>query len=140
MSGIDRFFSQLEDMVGSLLGEGKSAPRRDADYQEAWQELDDFLRTGENPEPPPAGAAAGKRADSGGPQPRSPGPDLSDEYRTLEVPLGAPFEQVRTSYRRLIRAYHPDKYADDPEKQRVATQISSKLNASFQRIREAQQG
>ena len=36
-----------------------------------------------------------------------------------------------------MRTYHPDRYADDPERQRVATQISAKLNASFNRIREA---
>ncbi len=35
-------------------------------------------------------------------------PQLIDSYRRLELPVGAPLEDIKAAYRGLARQYHPD--------------------------------
>ncbi|MCA9689114.1 MAG: J domain-containing protein [Myxococcales bacterium] len=62
---------------------------------------------------------------------------LSDEaqrrrwYRTLELEPGADIDAIRKSYRRLLRTYHPDKFAQDPEKSRAATELTRNLTEAY---------
>ncbi len=62
---------------------------------------------------------------------------VSDEvrrwYANLELDVGAPVDQVRTAYRALMRRYHPDRFAGDPDAAAVAHKLS-------QGIREAHDG
>jgi DnaJ-domain-containing protein 1 len=55
----------------------------------------------------------------------------AEYYKVLELPEGAPFEQIKKSYRRLMKIYHPDMFHNDPEKQDIARQISEKLNEAY---------
>ncbi len=133
---MDAFFARVERVIRTLLKPDAEPDRRRTDriYSEAWEELEEYLRTGESRDrtadrgsaggPGSAGADTGSRA-------------AAQDYRNLELEPGADFKTVKRAYRRLMRTYHPDRYADDPERQRVATQISAKLNASFNRIRAA---
>lgn len=133
---MDAFFNRVERVIKTLLkpGAGPGRQRTDRFYTEAWEELEEYLRTGESGgRSANAGAGASTGSDRAGGGVR---PDPQD-YRNLELEPGADFETVKRAYRRLMRAYHPDRYADDPERQRVATEISAKLNASFNRIRAA---
>ncbi len=128
---MDKFFDRLGEFVRSLLNEGGTRPSRpatghassiDPDMQDAWEELDSYLKGEERPE----------RQAAAPPDPeREP---LRQDYANLEVPFGAPFEQVKKSYRRLLAAYHPDRNAGDAEKLRLATEITKKINVSYQRI------
>lgn len=52
-------------------------------------------------------------------------------FATLEVPPGTPPEEVRRAYRRLMRQYHPDRFAGDPDKLRAATEITRKLTEAY---------
>lgn len=73
------------------------------------------------------------------PPPRPKPNDKSKEYyQVLEVQPGASFEQIKKSYRRLMKTYHPDKYAKDPEKMKVAQAISLKLNEAYSYFEERQ--
>ncbi len=132
---MDAFFSRVERVIKTLLKPDEESDRRRSDrlYSEAWEELEEFLRTGE--ERP--GSAAGASGGSGSAGFRERPQAAAQDYRNLELEPGTDFATVKQAYRRLMRTYHPDRYADDPERQRVATQISAKLNASFNRIREA---
>ncbi len=129
---MDRFFDALGDFLRSLLEGNRSSgyDSRDPDVREAMEELDEYLRTGQSrlrsgPDP--------RRESRQEAQPR-PSESLRRDYANLEVHFGAAFEEVRAAHRRLLRRYHPDRFARDPEKQRLATEITQKINESFQRI------
>ncbi len=52
-------------------------------------------------------------------------------YEVLEIHTSASFDEIKKSYRRLIKIYHPDKYANDPEKHKIAQAVSLKLNEAY---------
>ena len=52
-------------------------------------------------------------------------------YANLELALGASFADVKKAYRRLIKQYHPDRFHKQPDKQLLAIEVSSKLNAAY---------
>jgi hypothetical protein len=57
----------------------------------------------------------------------------------LEVPPGASPEEIQRSFRELIKIWHPDRFADQPELQRRATQKTSELTRAFQWLRRNEQ-
>lgn len=84
---------------------------RDAPYRE-YHEGTGATRS---PEPPPAS---------------NPGvdPTLARLYANLELPYGADREAVRAARRRLLARYHPDRFAGDPDKARLATELVQGIN------------
>ena len=149
---MDGFIDRLAELWKSLFGsgsgqedEGSARPGTrpypgDRDFQEAWDELDEYMRTGSTG----SRASREETADRGGEHARSrpsrpPAESLRQDYANLEVPFGADMERVRASYKRLMMKYHPDKHAGNPEKQKIALEISKKINESFERIRSRQE-
>ena len=70
-------------------------------------------------------------------EPTPPPPPAFDElarrhYAALELPPGADFSAVKEAYRRLIRQYHPDKYADDDARRQTAERVARQLNEAYQ--------
>jgi hypothetical protein len=49
-------------------------------------------------------------------------------YANLELPYGAPREAVRAARQRLLRRYHPDRFATDPGRAKLAHQLTAELN------------
>jgi DnaJ-domain-containing protein 1 len=89
-------------------------------------------RTGQ---PPPPKRESRQRRQ---PPPRVPPPSserrLRDLYAQLEVPYGSEFEEVKKSFRRLMRKYHPDLHTGNPEKQKVATQLTMSLTQAYNEL------
>jgi hypothetical protein len=52
-------------------------------------------------------------------------------YHTLGLEEGVSFEQVKTAYKKLMKAYHPDRHQADPKKQRWAVEQSQKVNEAY---------
>ncbi len=138
---MENFFDRLGELFKGLFSEGDEsetageqrrtgarASARDPDLEEAWKELDEYLRTGRDA---PRSSGAGGRARAR----RAPDESLRTDYANLEVPFGADIEEVKRSYKSLVLRYHPDRFAADPEKQRMALEITKKINQSFERIR-----
>ena len=138
------FFERLGHILRSILADEdepfvSSSPKfYDPDLQEAWEELEDYLNDGKT-----AKASNHKQQTKfrEGSQERTDPHKLAREklradYETLKVPFGAPFNEVKASYKRLLQQFHPDRHAADPEKYKLATEITSKLNQAFQRIKE----
>ncbi len=86
-------------------------------------------------------ATAGSTAGSG--QSRTHTPPKSEEektlrdyYANLEVDYGADMKTVKKAYRRLMRRYHPDNFADDSDMQQLATELTQELSHAYEQIRE----
>ncbi len=126
---MDRLFDRLAELLRSFFN--TDSQNYDPDFQEAWEELDDYLKTGQTTQ---------RRWFGHNRQTWTPPPGfdqrLKQDYINLEVPPGTPFEEVKSSYKNLLKHYHPDHFASDPKKQQLATQITQKINESFQRIKD----
>ena len=51
--------------------------------------------------------------------------------RILELPAMPTPVELRAAYRRLCKRYHPDRFAADAERTRIATEILVELNAAY---------
>ena len=137
---MESFIDRLADFIKSLRNADRPAPTssggsggqryRDPDVQAAWEELDEFMKTGTNTDKGrrPAGGSAREAL-------KPPDESLRPDYANLEVPFGADMETVRASYKRLVLKYHPDRQGSDPDLQRISLEIMKKINQSFERLR-----
>src|SRR5690606_30312967 len=80
----------------------------------------------------PGGA---RRTNNAGPGRGPSASQIAQYYATLILPNGASLERVKDSYRRLMRDYHPDRYISDPERHRVATEVSQRLSRAYMELR-----
>jgi len=148
---VDSFIDRLAEFLRGLMGdredaaEGRDAAARgeresgpapgwrDPDLRAAWEELEDYLGAGSGAGDARSGSGAGGQRQK---RPEPPVDEsLRQDFANLEVPFGADIETVRRSYKALVLRYHPDRFASDPEKQRIALEITKKINESFERIR-----
>ncbi len=141
---MDRLFDRLGELLRGLgvLGSrrgpegtrgpgGRTAagnPAADPLLREAQEELEEYLPGGRN--------AAGRSAGAGQLPPGAVPERLRRDFANLGLEPSASPEQVRRAHRQLLSRYHPDRFARDSEKQRLATRITQLLNASFRRIRD----
>ncbi len=57
-------------------------------------------------------------------------------YARLELEPGASADEVRQAFRALMRRYHPDRFTDDPERERKATELSQQLTVAYRGLLE----
>ncbi len=125
---MDRFFDKLGNLLRSIIREEPedNINQRDPDLKAAWEEIDEFLKTGYNRQRSRAKSRPVKNI---------PVPEVyKQDFINLEIHPTASLEEVKRSYKKLLRKYHPDRHADNPQKQQMATRITQKLNVSYQRI------
>lgn len=130
---LDRLGRVIRAALHDVTGDGPSDDdirnvRADAYYADAWDELDAFLNTGTTERRKTADGDDSRSADH-------PLAQLRTDYANLEVPFDAPLEEVTKAHRRLMRKYHPDRHADSAERAQTATEISKRLNESYERIK-----
>lgn len=67
-------------------------------------------------------------------------PNIDDIYRYYEI-LGvgvrAPAWFIKRKYRQLVKAWHPDRFSNDPTAQATATERMKLINAAYLRIKDA---
>lgn len=59
---------------------------------------------------------------------------LLQYYANLELSPGASLEDVKRAYKELIKRYHPDKHAKDPERSRAATELVQSLTKAYEAL------
>ena len=64
------------------------------------------------------------------------GKSMRQYYANLEVDMDADQATVKRSYRRLMRRYHPDRHSGDPEREKLATEISQELTRAYDAVME----
>lgn len=65
------------------------------------------------------------------PRPGSTEAQVAEWYRVLDLGVGAEMSQIKSSYRQLMRKYHPDMHAGNPGKQKAATELSMRVTAAY---------
>jgi DnaJ-domain-containing protein 1 len=65
------------------------------------------------------------------PRPGSTEAQLAEWYRVLDLQVGADMAQIKTSYRQMMRKYHPDMHAGSPQKQKAATELSMRVTTAY---------
>jgi DnaJ-domain-containing protein 1 len=65
------------------------------------------------------------------PRPGSSDAQILEWYRVLDLQFGADMAQIKTSYRQLMRKYHPDMHAGNPQKQKAATELSMRVTTAY---------
>jgi DnaJ-domain-containing protein 1 len=78
-----------------------------------------------------ASSSTGSTGSSRPPRPGSVDAQLADWYRQLDLQPGADMAQIKTSYRQLMRKYHPDMHAGNPQRQKAATELSMRVTAAY---------
>jgi curved DNA-binding protein CbpA len=64
---------------------------------------------------------------------QKPAGEAVDPYEVLGVPRNATRDQIRTSYKRMMALYHPDKVSHlGPELQEVAQLKARELNRAYE--------
>jgi DnaJ-domain-containing protein 1 len=139
---MDQIFNRLANLLRSVFDddpfesssfEETKRMHYDPDLAEAWEELDEYLKTGSSTKS--ESSSRYHRQDRASNASFEQLEALRKDYSNLEVPFGSAFEEVKKSYKNLLRKYHPDKFANDPNKSKIATEITKKINESYQKIR-----
>ena len=142
-------FDSIESFFRSLFHENdaytidSSGRKRyyDPDMQDAWDELEDYLNEGKDT-PRKKSSNHTKRTNQSDPRQqrlKALREALREDYANLKVRFAATFEEVKKAHKKLLRQYHPDRYANNPEQFKMATEITQKINQSFQKIKAFEQ-
>lgn len=86
--------------------------------------------------PPPSSSSSSSSGSSNSSSSRPPRPgsqeaQLAEWYRILDLSPGADMAQIKSSYRQLMRKYHPDMHAGNPSKQKAATELSMRVTTAY---------
>ena len=71
------------------------------------------------------------------PAPPQPPDELAGYYANLEIPRGSDLETVRAAWKGMMKKYHPDLHAADPEKRRLAGELTANLTRAYQELEAA---
>jgi len=92
-------------------------------------------RGGETTSSSSSSSSSSNSSSSGGtrrpPRPGSTEAQLLEWYRVLDLQLGAEMPQIKSSYRQMMRKYHPDMHAGNPQKQKAATELSMRVTTAY---------
>jgi len=53
---------------------------------------------------------------------------LAEYYANLEVPVGSDRATIKQAWKTQMKKYHPDLHGADPEKKRIAEELTRQLN------------
>ena len=69
-------------------------------------------------------------------QPAAPplDPKIAGYYANLELEPGAGLGALTRAWKKLVRKYHPDRYAADPARQAAATRLVQDLNHAYREL------
>jgi len=116
---------------GEDVFHGKSPRGRfradDPDLDAAYEELDEFLETGENKK------KTSEREEAARPLPPD---ELHKDFTELGLSHEASFGECRAAYKKLLKIHHPDKHSTHPDNMKKATEKSARVNAAYKRIEE----
>lgn len=80
-----------------------------------------------------AGPSSSSSSSSSYSAPKVPRVDsqVAEWYRTLDLSPGADMAQIKAAYRQLMRKYHPDVHAANPQKQKAANELATRVTTAY---------
>jgi curved DNA-binding protein CbpA len=108
--------------------------RQRAAADEAFRRMKDQAARSAGQSNSSSGGASSGGYGAGGARPPRPGSteaQLLEWYRVLDLQVGADMAQIKTSYRQMMRKYHPDMHAASPQKQKAATELSMRVTTAY---------
>lgn len=114
---LDRIFKIIRANIGDAFSQEQNT---DALERELYRQYQEQMRK----------AAAEPVYEPTPPPPAYSAEELS-HYRALEVQPGADFEQIKAAYKTMIKKYHPDRFAKQPDKQKIAIEITQRINIAY---------
>lgn len=61
----------------------------------------------------------------------APSDPFAQYYANLEIPVDSNREAVKSAWKRMLKKYHPDLHDADPEKRKVAGELTRRLTESY---------
>ena len=61
----------------------------------------------------------------------SPSDHLAKYYANLEIPVGSNQTIIKNAWKKQLKKYHPDLHCSDPEKQKIAENLTRQLNEAY---------
>lgn len=105
--------------------------RQRAAADEQFRRMKDQAARGGGPSAGWTGASSAGTGAGRPPRPGSRDAQLAEWYRILDLQVGADMAQIKTAYRQLMRKYHPDMHAGNPQKQKAATELSMRVTTAY---------
>ena len=128
-----------EELEAELRRRRERKQRQEEERKAAERAAENARKRGPGPMPPPPKREP--KSERRAPPPSSGGGNapmtdkrLRELYAQLEVPYGAPFDDVKKSFRRLMRKYHPDLHIGNPQKHKTATQLTMSLTQAYNEL------
>lgn len=59
---------------------------------------------------------------------------LAQYYANLEIPPGSDLATARQAWKRMMKRYHPDLHSGDPERVKLANELSAKLTEAYRAL------
>jgi DnaJ-domain-containing protein 1 len=122
--------------IGGAKAEKAAAEKRAAD--EAFRRIKEQAARGGGTSTSSSSSSSSSSTGSAGAgsaraKPKSSAGDaqVADWYKTLNLAPGADPAEIKSSYRQLMRRYHPDMHAANPQKQKAANELSMRVTAAY---------
>jgi DnaJ-class molecular chaperone len=83
-----------------------------------------------------AGMRSSARAETRAPEQPKPAASsqMAECYTVLEVPASASDEQIRESYKNLVKVWHPDRFPNDAKLREKADHKLKQINAAYEKV------
>lgn len=110
------------------------AARQKAAADDAFRRMKDEARSGGGGSSSGSARSGSQSYTSAGGRPPRPGSSEAQRlewHKTLDVPLDADLAQIKSAYRKLMRKYHPDMHAGNPQKEKAATELSLRVTTAY---------
>jgi len=124
---------QARDRAGRIHREREAKEaRQKAAADEAFRRMKEQAAKGGGAWASSSGNNSGSSS-SGPSMPRSArsDPQVAEWYKVLDLAVGADMAAIKSSYRQLMRKYHPDMHAGNPSKQKAATELSMRVTTAY---------
>ena len=107
----------------------------DSDLNAAFEELDDYLNRNGRPQSDSKNTFKESPFAERHFRPTKPPPEeLRGDFLELGVRFGAPADECKAAYKKLLKIHHPDRHASHAGNFKKATERTARINAAWDRI------